>query len=112
MSLLRVSMVVCALMSASAAVNAQQRVLVSPSSQVLHAVGQHEHGKINLNRADVKTLAHSFKGIGKKRAEAIVRYRELHGAFRTVGELVLVPCVGLNFVHRHWVALQKKYSVG
>jgi competence protein ComEA len=43
---------------------------------------------LNINTADAQTIfdAH-IKGIGKKRAEAIVAYRQAHGPFKSVDDL-------------------------
>lgn len=57
--------------------------------------------KINLNKADVNALMHSFKGIGKKRAEAIIAYREEHQGFKTIEELAKVKGFGHKFVQKN-----------
>ena len=49
--------------------------------------------RINVNTADVKTLT-SLPGIGEVRAEAIVSYREEHGPFRSISDLLQVKGVG------------------
>jgi len=67
--------------------------------------------KINLNKADVQTLTQSFKGIGKKRAEAIVAYREKNGAFKSVGALAEVRGLGKSFVNSHLDQLQSVFVV-
>lgn len=67
--------------------------------------------KINLNTADVSTLTQSFKGIGKKRAEAIVRYREKHGAYQSIAGLAEVRGLGKAFVSAHLVALEMVFTV-
>ncbi len=67
--------------------------------------------KINLNKADVQTLTQSFKGIGKKRAEAIVSYRGTHGGFKSVEELTEVKGLGKSFVNGHLEQLQKVFAV-
>ena len=48
---------------------------------------------IDLNSADVKTLA-TLKNIGKKKAQAIIEYREVNGKFQTVDDLTKVKGVG------------------
>lgn len=48
---------------------------------------------INVNTADVYELQR-LPGIGEKRAQAIVEYRETWGAFQTVEELDRVPGIG------------------
>ena len=43
---------------------------------------------LNINTADAATIADAhIKGIGKKRAEAIVAYRQAHGPFKSVEDL-------------------------
>ena len=48
---------------------------------------------ININTADKATLM-SVKGIGEKRAEAIIAYRDQHGPFQSVEQLLEVQGVG------------------
>ena len=68
--------------------------------------------KINLNTADVAALTHSFKGIGAKRAQAIVNYRAAHGNFKSVGGLASVRGLGKSFVSRHLTQLKAIFTVG
>ncbi|MDR1976753.1 MAG: helix-hairpin-helix domain-containing protein [Campylobacteraceae bacterium] len=49
--------------------------------------------KIDINSADAKTLA-SIKGVGDKKAEAIVDYREKNGKFTNIDDVVKVKGVG------------------
>ncbi len=51
-------------------------------------------GPVNVNEADIKTLAKELDGVGEKRAAAIVQYRKQHGSFKTVNELGKVKGVG------------------
>ncbi|HBI22209.1 MAG TPA: competence protein ComEA [Legionella sp.] len=67
--------------------------------------------KINLNKADAQALTGSFKGIGKKRAEAIVSYREAHDGFKSVADLASVRGLGQTFVNTHLQELQGVFSV-
>ena len=48
---------------------------------------------ININTADKATLM-SIKGVGEKRAEAIIAYREQNGPFKSVDDLAGVSGVG------------------
>ncbi len=48
---------------------------------------------ININTADVQTLT-KLKGIGPKKAEAIVAWREANGDFKTVDQLLDVKGIG------------------
>lgn len=52
------------------------------------------NGKININTASAELLADTLKGVGLKKAQAIIRYREAYGAFHNVGELESVSGIG------------------
>jgi len=67
--------------------------------------------KININKADEKVLAHSYKGIGKKRAEAIIKYRVKYGNFKSVAELAEVRGIGKVFVKRNLKDLENTFTV-
>lgn len=54
--------------------------------------------RIDLNKADLSALTGSFKGIGKKRAEAIIAYRESHHGFKSIEELASVKGFGQHFL--------------
>jgi competence protein ComEA len=49
---------------------------------------------VNLNTADVDTLQRELAGIGETKAKAIVAYREEHGNFASVDELLEVKGIG------------------
>lgn len=49
---------------------------------------------VNINTADAKTIGDALSGIGLKKAQAIVKYREEKGPFKTVEELVNVDGIG------------------
>ena len=66
-----------------------------------------ETQKIDINTANVDALKHAFKGIGLKRAEAIVQYREVHGQFKSIQALAQVKGLGRSFVERNEPALEK-----
>lgn len=48
---------------------------------------------VNINKADVADLD-ELDGIGKKKAEAIISYRDAHGEFKALEELQEVPGIG------------------
>jgi competence protein ComEA len=48
---------------------------------------------VNINKADVKTLA-TLKGIGKDRAQKIIEYREKNGPFQKPEDLMKVKGIG------------------
>ncbi len=51
-------------------------------------------GPGNINTADAATLSRELKGIGAKRAQAIVEYRKAHGPVKSADELGLVKGIG------------------
>ncbi len=55
---------------------------------------------VNINVASPAVLALELNGIGLSKAEAIVLYRETHGAFNTVDELVNVKGIGEKTVNK------------
>ncbi|MDX7923455.1 ComEA family DNA-binding protein [Aeromonas media] len=57
------------------------------------ATSAKEAGKINLNTASADELA-ALKGVGEKKAQAIVDYREKQGKFTTVDQLAEVSGIG------------------
>jgi competence protein ComEA len=67
--------------------------------------------KINLNKADLNTLTGSFKGVGKKRAEAIIAYRESHQGFKSLEELAEVKGLGQHFFEVNKDALKEVFTV-
>ena len=52
-----------------------------------------KQGKVNINTATLEELQ-TIKGIGKKKAEAILQYRKEHGPFRTKEDLLEVKGIG------------------
>ena len=57
------------------------------------SVSNSKQGTININTATLEELQ-TIKGIGKKKAEAILQYRKEHGAFRTKEDLLQVKGIG------------------
>lgn len=49
---------------------------------------------VNINQADAATLARVLSGIGEKKAQAIIEYRQTHGAFTTIEQLDHVKGIG------------------
>ena len=52
---------------------------------------------ININTAN-KEMLMSVKGIGEKRAEAIITYREKNGPFKSIDQLSEIKGVGRFFI--------------
>lgn len=98
----------CSMYYFSTQAQAQPQQAQADTSQIQIPAAQ----KINLNSADVATLTHAFKGIGKKRAEAIVHYREEQGQFKSVEDLAYVRGLGALFVKRNLALLETIFIVG
>ncbi len=55
---------------------------------------------VNINTADAKTIGEALSGIGLKKAEAIVKYREEKGDFKSAEELTNVAGIGEKTVEK------------
>lgn len=62
---------------------------IEPSTQVLGTAL-----KVNINQATAQELSAKLDSIGQKKAQAIVQYREQHGAFKRIDELKNVKGIG------------------
>ncbi len=49
---------------------------------------------ININQANAQQIAENLKGVGIKKAQAIVQYREKIGGFQTQDQLLNVKGIG------------------
>ena len=67
---------------------------------------------VNLNTADAATLAHSLKGIGNAKAQAIVEYRQKHGPFRSVDELAQVKGISQKLIDHNRADLRIERVAG
>lgn len=51
-------------------------------------------GPVNINTATAENLAVNIKGVGMKKAEAIIAYRQANGPFKSIDELARVKGIG------------------
>lgn len=63
-----------------------------------------EQAPLNINVADVVALQR-LQGIGAVKAQAIVDYRQTHGAFASVDELLEVKGIGKKLLQRNRASL-------
>lgn len=85
----------------------------SPSSQPKQVpkTTSSSSARIDLNAANVDQLTGSYKGIGKKRAEAIIAYREAHRGFKSIEELAEVKGLGQHFLDKNREGLNNVFIV-
>lgn len=80
-------------------------VSVTSSPQSKAAVssknGEEEGGRVSINSASAEELAKVMNGVGIKKAQAIVSYREEYGPFKTLDDLRQVPGMGGALVERN-----------
>ncbi|QCT20142.1 competence protein ComEA [Jejubacter calystegiae] len=73
---------------------------VTPQSPVPALITASE-SQISINTASAEELAEALNGIGLKKAQSIVRYREENGQFASIDDLRSVPGVGNALVERN-----------
>ena len=56
---------------------------------------------ININTANKEALMSVIKGVGEKKAEAIIAYREENGSFKSIDELANVKGIGQAMIDKH-----------
>ena len=94
------SSLLCAVLTAAAlSVSAAETAKTAPAKPA--AVQVAEVGKVNLNTADAPTLQRELSGIGETKAKAIVAYREAHGPFASVDELLEVKGIGESILAKN-----------
>ena len=57
--------------------------------------------QVNINTADADTLSNELSGIGQSKAEAIVAYRDQHGPYKQLEDLVNVKGIGLSTIEKN-----------
>ncbi|EKG3234277.1 TPA: helix-hairpin-helix domain-containing protein [Enterobacter hormaechei subsp. steigerwaltii] len=60
-----------------------------------------EDTRVSINTASADVLARVMNGVGLKKAQAIVSYREEYGPFKTLDDLKQVPGMGSALVERN-----------
>ena len=58
-------------------------------------------GQVNINSADAQTLAAELTGVGEKKAQLIVEYRQKHGAFKNVQELENIKGISSKTIEKN-----------
>jgi competence protein ComEA len=58
-------------------------------------------GTVNINKADAETLAMELTGIGAKKAQAIIAYRNENGDFKVIEELARVKGISTKTIEKN-----------
>jgi len=77
--------------------SAAEEAEVTPALQT----PQTQHEKISINDASAEQLSAAMNGVGLKKAQAIVNYREQYGPFTAVEQLKEVPGIGNSLIERN-----------
>ena len=75
----------------------EQTAVQAPSQTVQQTVSD----KLNINTASASEIQKALIGIGAKKAEAIVQYREKHGNFTSAEQLLEVQGIGKATLERN-----------
>lgn len=81
---------------------AQQRSDKTPVTPVATAKSSDaDDGVVSINTASAEALAKAMNGVGLKKAQSIVSYREEYGPFKALEQLQEVPGIGSALVERN-----------
>ena len=58
-------------------------------------------GEVDINTADKETLITAISGVGEKKAQAIIEYREQHGPFKSVDEITKIKGIGQGILDQN-----------
>ena len=72
-------------------------VLTSPTKSIANPIS----ASVNINTADLETLVAELKGIGPKKAKAIIAYRNEHGSFKSVDDLIKIKGISKRIVDQN-----------
>jgi len=63
--------------------------------------GDEQPTRVSINAGSAEALAQAMNGVGLKKAQAIVSYRDEYGPFKTLEDLQQVPGMGASLVERN-----------
>lgn len=67
-------------------------------------------GPVDINTADAASIARELQGVGLSKAQAIVAYREQHGAFKRLEDLRKVKGIGARTLELNRANIRIKTS--
>ena len=89
----------CSCLVSSVALAANESMSTVAPSTSPHASVSLDDPVVNINQASVNILM-TLHGLAEKKAEAIVAYREAHGEFSSVDDLVVVKGIGKKLLEK------------
>ena len=75
--------------------------LFSIQSFAEESINTSPHALLNINTANAQQISQALKGIGLKKAQAIIDYRESYGNFTHVDELTAVKGIGKSTLEKN-----------
>ncbi len=73
----------------------------NPTKESLSNSRTFNTARININTANAKTLSDNLYGIGAKRAQAIVAYRQQHGKFTAIEQLKKIKGISARIIEKN-----------
>ena len=83
--------------SATSSASASEQTKAKASAKATDEEGT----QVSINSASAEDLAHAMNGVGLKKAQAIIAYRDEYGPFKTIDDLKQVPGIGNSLVERN-----------
>lgn len=93
-----INSLMAAVISVSGVVAIAAESKAAPPAQLVASI---EQSAVNINSADMETLARELNGVGSAKARAIVEYREANGAFASIDELLEVKGIGMAILEKN-----------
>jgi competence protein ComEA len=72
-------------------------ILTSSTKNISYPIS----ANVNINTADVETLVAELKGIGPKKGKAIIAYRNEHGPFKSIDDLIKIKGISKRIVDQN-----------
>ncbi len=66
-----------------------------------HAQSAQDTYTVNINTANAEVLSERLSGVGLKKAEAIVAYRNQYGEFKSLEQIIEVKGIGESIVEKN-----------
>lgn len=95
---LMINTILAAALSAGSFLAVAAEPQAAAQTQIVATIDQ---PRVNINTADIETLARELNGIGAAKARAIVEYREENGSFASVDELIEVKGIGVAIMEKN-----------